>query len=673
MVGTVLALLVPLVLGAAGTASAHAALRGSDPSDGGVVKSAPRYVTLTFSESVTLLDDSFRVLDPGNRRLRTGEPAHAPGRSDTARVRLPGRLATGTYTVAWRVVSADSHPVSGALTFSVGKPSTTPPQIAADPVEDPVTGSLYDLARYAAYLAAALLVGTAAFAALCRPPDRSVLRRPLLWGWWALFASTAVLLLLRAPYEAGTGPAAAFDGEGLRRALTGRPGLALLARLALLAAAVPLGAWQRRRTTRAGLAAGTALAVALTLTWALTDHASAGIQVPVAVASSVLHLLATAVWLGGLAALLTTLRAAPADADLAAPVRRFSRIAFGAVAVLVVTGVYQSWRGLGSWQALTDTSYGRLLLAKTAAVLLLLAVASRSRRWTGRLGETGAAGARERVPERDPERGPERVQEPASVGATCVPAEAAGRTAPAAVRASDASDALDASDARDAPHALNAPDAPDALGAFDASDAPDTLGAPSPPGPPGAKSAKSAPGAPDTPGTSGTSGTSGDDPRKALRRTVLAEVAVAVVVLLITTVLTSTLPGRAAAEEQASAGAQTGLPVASVTTVPFDTGTAGGRGSVQVTLDPGRAGRMSAQAVVFGADGGLAAVPELRVSFTLSSRRIGPIDAKLTDRGGYWACDSLDLPLPGTWTMKVTVRVSDIDQVSVERPVRITR
>ncbi|MFE0510807.1 copper resistance protein CopC, partial [Streptomyces sp. NPDC058964] len=234
------AMLALLVLGGAGPASAHAALRATDPADGSVLKSAPKHITLTFTESVTLLDDSFRVFDPRNHQVPAGEPRHAPGSSATARITLPGRLGTGTFTVAWRVVSADSHPVSGAFTFSVGKPSPTTATVTAGPTENPATASLHNIARYAAYLAAALLIGTLVFLAVCRPPDPGPLRRPVLAGWWTLLGAGVVLLVLRAPYEEGTGPAAAFDLSALGRTATGRPGQALLVRLALLLVAAAL-------------------------------------------------------------------------------------------------------------------------------------------------------------------------------------------------------------------------------------------------------------------------------------------------------------------------------------------------------------------------------------------------------------------------------------------------
>ncbi|MCQ4204996.1 copper resistance protein CopC [Streptomyces coelicoflavus] len=620
--------LVLLVLGGAGPASAHAALGSTDPEDGAVLGRAPAHVTLTFSESVGLRDDSFRVLDPGGHRLHTGEAGRADGRSDTARVALPGKLGEGTYTVAWRVVSADSHPVSGAFTFSVGKPSQAAAPVDTGPTEDPLTATLHKIARYLSYLAAALLIGAAAFVALCRPPDPAPLRRLLVAAWWTLLAATLALLVLRAPYEAGTGPSAALDPAALRDTLTTRPGALLLTRLGLLlpvalylaraaraARAVRVDRGDRRRGGRPLAAAvGVVLAVGLALTWAAAEHASAGIQVPVAMTSSMLHLLATAVWLGGLVALLVTLRAPRPSPDPAGVVARFSRTAFAAVTVLVVTGVYQSWRGLGSWQALTGSTYGRLLLAKVVLVAVLLAAAAVSRRWTAALVTAPVA-------VREPDRVPERIPQPAG------------------------------------------------------GPPPETPKPPPPPGPdtdPGTSTDTDA-----GPGTDGTSTDTGDAGsgsalRRGLYRSVLVEAVVAAVVLGVTTVLTATPPGRSAEEAARAAVPAGGVLPASVTTIPFEVG-ASGRGTVQITLDPGRTGDNAVQAVVFGPDGSLAAVPELRLSFTLPDKDLGPIEAELVDRGGYWSANTVTLPLSGTWTMKATVRVSEIDQVSETRRIRVER
>jgi copper transport protein len=598
--------LVLVLFGGVGGASAHAALTGTDPQDGSVLKSAPRHVTLTFSESVGLLDDSFRVLTPENRRVHTGAPGHAGGRSDTARVTLPRGLGTGTFTVAWRVISADSHPVSGAFTFSIGKPSETAAPLPTASAENPASAALYDIARYAAYSGLALLIGTATFVLACGFPGS--VRRLLLTGWWTLLLSTLALLLLRGPYERGTGVTEAVDPAVLRETLTSRPGVALVVRLVLLGAAafypvrppergiLPVRPRERGLFPVRGrglLVLGGLLCLGLAVTWAAAEHASAGIQVPVAMVSSVLHLLAMAVWLGGLTALLTALHR-PAEPLPVAVVTRFSRLALTSVAVLTATGVYQSWRGLGSWNALTSTSYGRLLLAKVCAVLLLLAGAAYSRRWTGRWVVAAATPTEETV-----SVPAARVRE--AVGGPPVMETAA----PKGVRHDTESTPPDSS-----------------------------------------------------------------KHRRALRRSVLAEVTVGIVVLVITTVLTGTQPGRAATETAASAAAAD-RPTSSTTLVPFDVGTPGGHGKVQIELAPGRVGENSVQAVILGPDGGIATVPELRLTFTLAAQKIGPLDAELTDKGGYWGTDGLTLPLAGTWTMRVTVRTSDIDQVTVSKTVKI--
>ncbi|BBC34517.1 hypothetical protein SGFS_058110 [Streptomyces graminofaciens] len=583
------------LLGGASPASAHAALTNSTPADGAVLDSAPRDITLSFTESVSLLDDSVRVIDPEQRAVDVGEPGRVKGRSETVRVTLPDGLAEGTYTIAWRVVSADSHPVSGALIFSVGEPSATAAALPADLTEDPLASSFYDITRYFAYGGLALLIGLVVFMAYVLGAYTDALRKPLLGGWAVLVLATAALLLLRGPYERGTGLGAALDPAVLRATATSRPGLALLARLVLLAAAALVLVRMRKRAGKGLLAGGGLVALGLALTWAVAEHASAGIQVPVAMTSSVLHLGAMAVWLGGLTALLTVLYRDPESLS-AAMVARFSRLAFAAVTVLVVTGVYMSWRGLGSWSAFTDTSYGQILVAKLGAVVLLLAAAGVSRRWTGRM-----------VAEEAP--------------AVAVPARV-----------------------------------PEPVGAVAARD--------------------------DAEGVAPEGTADGPDPgfarrRTALRSSVLAEFTVGVVVLVVTTVLTGTLPGRAEADSakaaEASGAVAPGEITASSTTVPFDVGTPNGHGKVQIDLSPGRVGKNSVQAVLFGPDGGIATVPELRLSFVLKARKIGPIDAKLKNLGGYWGTDTLQLPLAGTWTMRVTVRTTDIDQVTVEKTVRVAQ
>jgi copper transport protein len=152
-------------------------------------------------------------------------------------------------------------------------------------------------------------------------------------------------------------------------------------RVLLLLLVAFLRAWAQREDpwTRTGawVAVGV-LAAALVVTPALSGHAASGPYAAVGAVVGVLHFSAAAVWFGGLV-LLGTCVLPRADVELLQAVPRFSSVAFTAMVVIVVTGMVQSWRQLGSLQALGQTAYGRLLLAKVAVVLLLIAVAGRSR------------------------------------------------------------------------------------------------------------------------------------------------------------------------------------------------------------------------------------------------------------------------------------------------------
>ena len=77
---------------------------------------------LQFSEPVDLGPHAVQLLDADGKAIATPAPSHAAARTPRV-LRLPPGLARGTYVVAWRVVSADSHPVSGAFSFCIGAPS----------------------------------------------------------------------------------------------------------------------------------------------------------------------------------------------------------------------------------------------------------------------------------------------------------------------------------------------------------------------------------------------------------------------------------------------------------------------------------------------------------------------------------------------------------------------
>jgi copper transport protein len=365
---------------------AHAVLEQSTPRPDSVLTTAPTEVTLRYDEPVTLLADSLRVYGPDGRRADRGDVGHPAGHGDEVRVSL-GSSTQGTYLVSWRVISADSHPVSGAFTYSVGKRTAAPTAPAEN--ADQGMGGLLGIARWIGYAGSALLVGVLLVIAWCWREgwgNRDV--RRLLGTGAALLGVGAVLdFFLKGPYDAALGLGAVAHGDLIREVLGTTYGHATVARLVL--AGLGAGLMALGRPSRL-LASGYAVLVGVS--FALAGHAAAGSGRMLATVNDTVHVLAASTWLGGLVLLLAVvLRPEPAVVGVAEPdelapvVRRFSRLAAILVLLLVATGIYQAARQVGSFGAFGATTYGRELLAKIGVicVVVLLAAGSRAFVWRG--------------------------------------------------------------------------------------------------------------------------------------------------------------------------------------------------------------------------------------------------------------------------------------------------
>ncbi|WP_189079528.1 copper resistance CopC/CopD family protein [Mangrovihabitans endophyticus] len=379
-----------VLLGPASAAQAHAALLTSTPAPGSIVGSSPAEVTVTFSEAITPVAGRITVLAPDGRRI-SGE-ATARG----AVLRIPVRRADrplGTYLVSYRVISADSHPVAGGLTFSVGAPSATPPAADGDGDHASVAVAV-PAARYAGYAGLALIAGPALLLASMWP--RRLSRRPAVVlvraGLVLVAAGTCASLWAQAPDSSG-GPLWDFSASALRAVLTSAYGVTLCARLAALAVVAALlppvlrGVAGRGRT-----ALVIALGAATLTTWPLVGHAVASPLAPAIVASDVVHLAAMSVWLGGLVTLATVVLPRTPPRVLQVILAAWSRTAAIAVVWLVGGGVVQAVVQVGSVPALVHTGYGRLLLIKVAVLAVTLTAAGYARTLVRR-AQVPAAGA----------------------------------------------------------------------------------------------------------------------------------------------------------------------------------------------------------------------------------------------------------------------------------------
>jgi copper transport protein len=553
-----LAIVVIALVALAAPAAAHASLESTDPPSGAVLEQSPTQISLRFGEAVEIALGGIRLFDGTGHELDVGA-AHHPDGDDTQVAVSTGPLDHGAYVVSWRVVSADSHPVNGAFTFQVGTGD-----VARDPgligrllSEDggnPAAGAVLGVSRFVSYAALAVLAGGLAFLAVVWPAGRRRRRiRILLWAALGVgVVGGLVAIAAQAPYASGRALSDALKPGEWAEVLRTRSGRAWGLRVVLLAVAggVLLGALERleaRWWQLVAIFSGLGLFVLV----AAGGHGATGRWAGIGVGATVAHLGGMAIWLGGLTMLVVGVLREPDPVDALERTRRFSPIAFGAVAVIVASGVVQAYRQVGSVDALRDTDYGRLLLVKTAVVVVLVAVGWWSRRLIDRAPLAAST-------------------PPLSVSAAVLDEHVAGEPAPAEAQSV----------------------------------------------------------------------------RRRLRVTVGAEVALAAVVLAVTSLLVASAP---AVSEVAK---------------PFSASITQGNRLASITIDPDQTGRNTLHIYISTPGGSLDKADEITVRMTLPERDLGPIPVPVEDAGpNHVTTDNLQIPYRGTWDLEVLARFGDVEQV----------
>ena len=416
MIRAVVLALVALALVPA-IAAAHATLDATTPERGARLDAAPEQVSLKFSEGVEANFGAVRVFDSEGQEVQDGATFHPGDRGREIAARLKPGLGDGGYTVTYRVVSADSHPISGGFVFVVGDgaaPATTVGELLDDEGAGPVTGTAFAVARAVQYGSIALGLGTLIFALWCWLPGLRVVagagarweaastafarkvRMLLLIAAAFGVGSAAVAIVLQGAVAGGTSAWEALSPDVVGDVLGTRFGvfwgLAIVAWvIAGLLAAPPrvLPALQPASVGATGLALPGSprlalLAIPLGLLAALPalgGHASVQSPVALLLPANVLHVLAMAAWLGGVAVLVVAARSAtaqlePADRSrlLASVVARFSALAGVAVAVLLASGIAQSLVEIRTVPNLVETPFGRAVLIKIVVFLGLIAL-----------------------------------------------------------------------------------------------------------------------------------------------------------------------------------------------------------------------------------------------------------------------------------------------------------
>jgi copper transport protein len=354
--------------------SAHALAQSSVPADGSTVQQPPSQVTITFGEPPDPRLSTISVLGSAGQSFDAG-PVRAAA-ADERTLEVPVKtLPRGVYTVSWRTVSTvDGHFAAGSIVFGVGEAPQGGGGVASvSGGGAPPPSALAVAARWCLFAGMVLLLGAALVSAVVVAAAAS----PLVWlgvGAWVLVAFGTYGVSDAQRSAAGV-PWSSVFGTSLGNQLIGR-----IVPAAIAGGAVLVAALVARPMVRRGALLGAGLAAAGGM-WADAASSHAGGQSPAAMNLLLqwLHVVSVGVWIGGLAALLLSLRSLDGERRGAA-VRRMSTAAAVALAVVVGTGVVRSVVEVQSWSELGTSAFGRLVILKLALVAVL-AVLGAVNRW----------------------------------------------------------------------------------------------------------------------------------------------------------------------------------------------------------------------------------------------------------------------------------------------------
>ncbi|MEO6473323.1 MAG: copper resistance protein CopC, partial [Aeromicrobium sp.] len=372
--------LVPLVLVVvASPAQAHPNVVATFPDAGFNSADSPKRIGLAFDEPVSVQHLSLHR--NGGETVSTTKP-RLTQRGNTIYVKPTTSLPQGVYTARWQITAEDGDIVSGSFEFSVGVPgSSLPSGLVDSSTVDPV---VVGILRWLVFVGLSLGLGGVLGDYFVRDRVRRAqsgepveLYAPRPWtGVGATVGVVAVAGLVG--HQIGGG-----DLAGSGRSFTvdafasSQVGPLLVAELAGFAMALFASAAGARRVTAIGL-----LLVVVAEGWRSHVHAQSAWFGSVTIG---VHVAVAAIWVGTLIHIVrTAIIWREQRRQIVALFRRYIRFALYGYLIVVTTGTMAAILVLPSWGSLTENLYGRILLAKIGAVLLVSALALGARRGLGR-------------------------------------------------------------------------------------------------------------------------------------------------------------------------------------------------------------------------------------------------------------------------------------------------
>ncbi|OOR55334.1 copper resistance protein [Bacillus mycoides] len=355
------------------SASAHAYVVKSDPAENETLKKAPSVVKIEFDEDIQV--SSFNTLfvrDTSGKRVDLKDAHIDKKNKKILEAGLKENLKNGLYSIQWKAISADGHPIQGVIPFRIGLAEAGTDDIKVEemgyvPQIDMI------MERGILYTSFSLFIGVLLFNLILYKGSASQVQsrsKKIIWiSLFGIFISLLFNLPLQAKINADVSWLEAFDPlllkETLQLSVFGYVWITQMALISTLMIVTYFAVKSERVSSFKVWSIPIVLFIGLLVMKAFNSHAYGLKFKEIAVVMDFLHLFAASLWMGGLSSIVLLLRK---EADKWTmywdAIKRFSPWAAGAVIVILLTGLFNSTFFIPTIHSLFDTKYGLALLAK---------------------------------------------------------------------------------------------------------------------------------------------------------------------------------------------------------------------------------------------------------------------------------------------------------------------
>lgn len=370
-------------------ASAHAYIIKSTPSENEIVNQAPQKVTIEFDETIQPSFNSIEVFDSAGNRVDQKNGGIDPNNPSIIESGLDENLPAGTYSVQWRVVSSDGHPVEGVIPFQIGNGDTS--QDHSD-IRNESKGYLpqWDLIiiRWIQYVSNACFAGILFFYLFVLNKElvqdikvNHTFSKIIKLSFITLCLSIILSLPLQATIESGLSWNKVLSIPVLSEMLSytqfGETWIIQIDCLFFLLISTYF--LIKKRFKPFFIWISFILGIGLLLSKSFTSHAASSTNVFLTISLDFLHLLSASIWIGSLMALIALIplsRNVETKKQYVDSIRRFSKWGIVLVIMLTITGMISSLSYVPNVQTLLTTDYGRVLSGKVLLLVIMMIFAA---------------------------------------------------------------------------------------------------------------------------------------------------------------------------------------------------------------------------------------------------------------------------------------------------------